>query len=74
MEAPLVLQHLRVLKLQLDFRTAASRGRADFESARSDGGRLRREGGLHVSDELANFSLATPVACMRHGTPAASVM
>ena len=56
MEAPLVLQRRRVLMPQLDFRTAANRGRADFESARSGGGRPRGERGLHAAMELANYS------------------
>ena len=49
--APLVLQRRRVLKPQLDFRTAASRGLADFESARGDGGRPRGERGLDNNNQ-----------------------
>ena len=56
MEAPLVLQRRRVLMPQMYFRTAANRGRADFESARSGGGRPRGERGLHAAMELANYS------------------
>ena len=55
MKAPLILQRRLVLVPQLDFRTAANRGRADFELARSDGGRPRGERGIHAAMELANY-------------------
>ena len=57
-KALLILQRLRVLMPQLDFRTATDRGCADFRSigARSDDGRPRRERGLHVEFQRVNYS------------------
>ena len=68
--APLVLQRRRVLKPQLDFRTAASRGLADFESARGDGGRPRGERGLDAAMEPAQLILAPPVGSLESNSGA----